>query len=95
MADLTGLISISRKAGFVIIGQENLVEYDKKLYLLLMDKSAGRSLTREMNFLSQKRKVPLMEIENLSDIMKIENCKVIGIKNKNLSEAIAKIVKGE
>ena len=92
---LKGLISIARKAGFCIIGQDNLKNYDKKLYLLLMDEKAGNSLAREMNFLSSTRQIPLLLIENLEDLTTIKNCKALGIKNKNISQSIQKEIKGE
>ncbi len=95
MNKIQGLISIARKAGFVIIGKEKLATYTKKLYLLLIDKSAGNSLLREMKFLSENRDIPLLEIENLAELVSIENCKAIGLKNKALSESIEKCVKGE
>lgn len=95
MNNLEGLIGIARKAGFVIIGGENLSSYTKKLYLLLVDKSAGVSLKREMNFLAQKRDLQILEVENLAKIVCVQNCKAIGIKNKAFSENIEKIVKGE
>ena len=95
MNKIQGLISIARKAGFVIIGKEKLATYTKKLYLLLIDKSAGNSLLREMKFLSENRDIPLLEIENLAELVSIENCKAIGLKNKAFSESIEKCVKGE
>lgn len=95
MNKIQGFISIARKAGFVIIGKEKLATYTKKLYLLLIDKSAGNSLLREMKFLSENRDIPLLEIENLAELVSIENCKAIGLKNKALSESIEKCVKGE
>ena len=95
MNKIQGLISIARKAGFVIIGKEKLATYTKKLYLLLIDKSAGNSLLREMKFLSENRDIPLLEIENLAELVSIENCKAIGLKNKALSESIEKCVNGE
>ena len=95
MNNLNGIISIAKKAGYVIVGQDTLKGYDKKLYLLLIDKTAGKSLNREMKFLSKNREIPIFEIENLPDVAKLENCKILGIKNKNLSESILKILKGE
>ncbi len=95
MNNLSGIISIAKKAGYVIVGQDTLKGYDKKLYLLLIDKTAGKSLNREMKFLSKNREIPIFEIENLPDVAKLENCKILGIKNKNLSESILKILKGE
>lgn len=95
MNNLSGIISIAKKAGYVIVGQDTLKGYDKKLYLLLIDKTAGKSLKREMNFLAKNKEIPIFEIENLPEISKIENCKILGIKNKNLSDSIIKILKGE
>lgn len=88
MSDLKGLLSLARKAGYVVIGVDNLSGYDKKLFLLLHDKSAGKSLVREMNFLSQKRSVPLAEVDGLEELMHIPNCKAVGIRNKKFSEMI-------
>ena len=95
MNRLKGLISIARKAGFVIIGKDNLTSYRKKLYLVLLDKTAGNSLLREMNFISENRNIPILEVENLAEVVGIENCKVIGLKNKAMSENIEKCLKGE
>lgn len=95
MNKIEGLISISRKAGFVIIGLDNLKGYDKKLYLLLVDVTAGKSLKREINFLAQKTNAQLFELENLGDLIGIENCKVVGLKNKAISENIIECLKGE
>ena len=90
MSDLKGLLSLSRKAGYVVIGLENLMAYDKKLFLLLCDKSAGKSTQREMNHLCEMRAIPLLFVDNLAQLLSIENCKAIGIRNKNFSEMISK-----
>lgn len=94
MNKIKGLISIARKAGYVIIGRENLMEYTKKLYLLLVDSTAGNSLKREMNFISNSKNVPLLEVENLGELTSIDNCKAIGLKNKAMSDSIEKCIKG-
>lgn len=96
MGKIEGLISIARKAGFVIVGQDNLKNYDKKLYLLLCDKNAGSSLLREMNFLAQKKEIKLVQIEDLERLCAIKNCKALGIKNKAFSDNIIEcLLKGE
>ncbi len=95
MNRLQGLLSIARKAGFCVIGQDNLKGYDKKLYVILLDKTAGKSLQREMKFLSSTRGIPILEVSELNKITAIENCKVLGVKNKNLSDSIIKDIKGE
>jgi ribosomal protein L7Ae-like RNA K-turn-binding protein len=97
LTKIGGLISIARKAGYVILGQDNLKNYDKKLYALLLDKTAGNSLSREMNFLANKKNIPLIVVENLAEMVSIENCKVIGIKNKPMTDKILECleIKGE
>lgn len=95
MNNIEGLIGIARKAGFVIVGGENLSHHTKKLYLILLDKSAGNSLKREMSFLSAKREVKLLEVDGLENYVGIKNCKAVGIKNKAFSENIEKCLKGE
>lgn len=93
--NISGLISIARKAGFCIIGQDRLLNYDKKLYLVLLDKSAGRALERQMTFLSKDLDIPLLRVDNLADMLSLENCKVLGIKNKAISENLIKSLKGD
>ena len=95
MNSLKGWISIARKAGYCIIGQDKLLDYDKKLYLILLDKTAGKSLEREMTFLSKEREIDLCKVENLGQMLALENCKVIGIKNKAISENLIKSLKGD
>lgn len=95
LGDLKGLLSLARKAGYVVIGLENLLNYDKKLFLLLCDKSAGKSTQREMNFLAKKRGLGLIFVENLAQIVAIENCKAVGIRNKNFSDMISKEIESK
>ena len=96
MNKISGLINIARKAGYVIVGQDDLSGYAKKLYLILMDKNAGSSLSREMNYLSKKKGVPIFQIDDLGNLVSIENCKVLGVKNKAISENIIEcLLKGE
>lgn len=93
MKEIEGLISIARKAGFVIIGQDNLKNYNKKLYLILLDESAGKALQREMSF--KAKNITLLQVKELRKLVGIDNCKVIGIKNKAMAEKIASKIKGE
>lgn len=95
MNKINGWLSIARKAGYCIIGQDKLASYDKKLYLILLDKNTGKALEREMNFLSKEKHIPLFYVDNLAEMLAIENCKVVGIKNKAISENLIKSIKGD
>ena len=95
MNNIAGLIGIARKAGYVVIGGENISSYTKKMYLLLLDLGAGNSLKREVNFAASKRNIPVLIVEKLGQMVGVEGCKAIGIKNKAFSDQIEKMLKGE
>lgn len=95
MKTLNGIINICRKAGYLIIGGENIKNNPHKMYLILIDKSSGNSLKREINYLSVSRNIPFLKVEGLANMIGIENCKAVAIKNKALSDEILKMIKGE
>ena len=95
MKTLNGIINICRKAGYLIIGGENIKNNPHKMYLILIDKSSGNSLKRGINYLLVSRNIPFLEVEGLANMIGIENCKAVAIKNKALSDEILKMIKGE
>ena len=84
---LQGYINIAKKAGYVIIGGDKLYNYNNKLYLVIYSKDASKNTLKVVEKLKQ-RDIPVITLENLEDIMNIKNCKIIAIKNKNLSDII-------
>ncbi len=87
---IIGYLNIAKKAGFVIIGGEKLYNYNKKLYLALFDSTAKKNTIKVVEKLKE-RGVSTLKLDGLDSIMNINNCKIIGIKNKNLSEIICKL----
>lgn len=90
---LKGLLNICKKANYLIIGGEILKDYNKKIYLILYDKSSQKNTLKIVNKFENKN-VKIFEINGLNTLLKIDNCKIIGIKNKNLSDEIIKICEG-
>lgn len=82
-----GYLNIAQKAGYVIWGGETLENYSKKLYLVLFDPTAQKSTQKIINKLKE-RQIDIVEVENLGGLVNKQNCKVIGIKNKSLSDQI-------
>ena len=78
-------LNICHKAGFLIIGGEKLKYYNKKLYLILYDQTSQKNTLKILN---KFKNIPAVKIENLDKITSINNCKIVGIKNKSLSELI-------
>lgn len=88
---IKGYLNISRKAGYMIVGGETLENYSKKLYLVLYDKSAAKNTLKVVAKIKEKG-IKVIEVENLAQLCSIENCKIIGIKNKNISDIIENII---
>ena len=89
---ISGYINICRKAGYLIIGADKLKGYDKKLYLVLFDSSAQKNTIKVIEELKNKD-IAIIEVDNLESLTSIKNCKIVGIKNKNLSDIIQNLLK--
>ncbi len=89
---IKGYLNIAKKAGYVIIGGEKLENYNKKLYLVIYDKSAQKNTIKIIEKIKNKN-IKTIELENLENLINITNCKIIGIKNKNLSDIIIDLIK--
>ena len=88
---LQGYLNIAKKAGYVIIGGEKLYNYNKKLYLVIYDNASEKNTLKVIEKIKQ-RNIPIFSIDNLQDIVSIKNCKIIGIKNKNLSDIMMQCI---
>ncbi len=80
-------LNIAKKAGYVIIGGEKLYTYNKKIYLIIYDSTAGTSTLKLVEKFKEKG-ISILSIEDLESYMKIKNCKIIAIKNKDISEIL-------
>jgi len=87
-----GYISIAKKAGYAIVGTEKLDNYTKKLYLLLIDEQAGKNTLKIVDKFGDIEKITVSSLQELSQI---QNCKILGIKNKGISDEIIKILRSE
>ena len=88
---IKGFLNISRKAGYLIIGGETLEDYKKKLFLVLFDKSAGNTTLKIAEKIKNKG-IKTIGIESLGELCAIPTCKIVGIKNKNISEIIESLI---
>ena len=90
---ISGLISICRKAGYLVLGGDNLKGYTHKIYLVLLDSQAGKNTKKIATKLQMDTNANLYEIDNLATITNILRCKLVAIKNKGLSEKIEQLLK--
>ena len=89
---IKGYLGIARKAGYLIIGVDNLKNYNKKLYLILADYELSNTINKTLALFSN---IHHEIVENLGELVSIEKCKIVGIKNHNLAEQILENIKGE
>ncbi len=88
---LKSYLNICKKANYLVIGGEKLENYKHKLYLVLYDKSSQKNTLKIVEKI-KTRNITTLQIENLGKILDIDTCKIVGIKNKNLSEIINNII---
>lgn len=90
---IKGYVGLARKSDAVVIGAENLSNVKKKLFLILYSESAGKHLLKIVENVSKITDAckMLFSDNELQMITGLYNCKVIGIKNKGLADAIINI----
>lgn len=94
---IKGLVNISNKAGYVIIGADNLKKYNKKLYLILYSNDSGKTIQKVITNKKTLTNCEIIEIDaqEFSKIVSIDDCKIVGFKNLGLSKEIIKVIRGE
>lgn len=94
-----GLLGISMKAGKVVLGTDSTMDMisRKKIRLVIVAKDSSERTINHFKEKCKKFNVPIYifgDKENLSKSIGKDNKAVIGIKDKNLAEAIKKILNG-
>ena len=89
MEKIKNYLGLAKKAGYLVIGSDKLDGYKQKLYLILVDKTAGKS-SLKIALRHKNDGVEVFEVENLDDLASIQNCKILGIKNNGISQEIKK-----
>jgi hypothetical protein len=88
-----GYVLIARKAGYAILGADNLKGYSKKIYLVLADLQSGKNLLKIAN--SFEDKATVIYTQDVEQLVGVKNCKIVGIKNKGISERIIELLRSE
>lgn len=93
-----GMLGISAKAGKVVCGNDATIEDIErhKVKLVIVAEDASEKTKKNMKYVCEKNKVPILEFGNIDEISRTigkTNKAIIGIKSKSLSEAIEKLIK--
>jgi len=94
-----GLIGLCTKAGKIVFGTEACIEaiQRKKVKLILVAEDAAVRTKENFSYYCEQNKIPVMQFGSIEEISKAigkNNKAVVGIKEKNLSDEIIKIISG-
>ena len=93
-----GMLGISAKAGKIVCGTDATIEDIErhKVKLVIVAENASDKTKKNMKYVCDKNKVPILEFGDIDEISKTigkTNKAIIGIKSKSLSGAIEKLIK--
>lgn len=93
-------MGLCAKSGKIVSGMDAVCEdlNKNKVKLIIIAEDTSEKTIKNMKYLAEKKKVPIIvigTIENNSKIIGKENKAIIGIKDKNISDGIKKICGGE
>lgn len=96
---ILGLLGLSARARNICFGNDSVLEEVKKgnVYILVIACDASDKTKKNWQFYSEKFGCKLVEVSNIDTISKAigkSNKAVIGVKDENLANAIAKIYFG-
>lgn len=91
MNKINSLLGISRKANYIIIGSDNLKNYHKKLYLILVNTEISKTIDKIIKDKTLEYDIPCIVCkEDFSQSIGLKNVKIIGLKNKGIADEILK-----
>lgn len=89
MKKIISYLGYAIKSNNIVYGIDNLIKFNKKLFLIIICPSCVKKsvnlAVKKANELSCDIK---MSADILQDLLHKDNCKVIGIKDENLANAI-------
>ena len=91
---IKGYVNLANRAGYIIWGTDNLKGYTHKLYLILYREDYGTTIQKTVNRFENVESI-MLSIDDYNEIIGNSNSKIIGIKNKGLSDQIINLLRGE
>ena len=85
-------LGFAKKSRAIVFGLDNLEKFNKSVYLVLYVKQLSENSLNKLNKLVNEKNWKMGELENqtIDELLFVDNCKVIGITNDNLANAIIK-----
>lgn len=91
---VNGYINIANRGGFVIWGTDGLKGYTHKLYSIIYREDFGKTIEKTLNRFPLIPAV-MLSVEDFNIAVGTDNCKILAIKNKGISDKVINILRGE
>lgn len=86
---IASYLNLARKANSLIIGTENLKKHNKKLYLIIVVKSAGKTAFQVAQTQKEKTGCEVVVADlDLAGMLNINNCQIVALKNKGFADMV-------
>lgn len=90
---LIGYLGLLKKGDYLIIGADKIKETRKKMFLIIIPSNPSKNIEKVSSFKANDYNIPIIKLKNANDLgeaIGINNCKILGVKNKGLCDAILK-----
>ncbi len=83
-------IGFSVRSGQIIFGIDNLLVTRKRVKLILLCNSLTAQSEKKITEFAESKQIPVLKLthKKLEDVVYKNNCKVVGLTNKNLAQAV-------
>jgi len=89
---LESLLGFAVKSGKIVFGFDNLCETRKNVKLVIYSPTTSDKVKQKLVLLCKHKSWVLIEtIDNMESLIHRDNCKVVGLTDKSMSEAILKL----
>ena len=92
-----GYLGLSVKAGKVVFGQDQILNNRKKMYGVILCHSASENTKERMSNFCAARSLSIIVLPsnmNLTELLSMQNAKVIAISNKGLYNSMVDALEG-
>ena len=92
MSKLEALLGFSVKSGKIVFGFDNLCETRKNVKMVIYSPTTNDKIKQKLKLLCEHKDWILAEsIDNLEEVIHRDNCKVVGLLDRDMSNAIQKL----
>ena len=88
-------LGFSIKSRAIVIGQDRLKVNNGKIYLIVYCSTASQNLKDLTIRLANKFKCKAIMLDDMEDYTNISGCKVLGLTNESLANAIIKVAENK